>query len=55
MSKTCSNKINGQLITKAVLENTGVVVNVSKLKSNWDYADHEITKNILEDLWKICT
>ena len=47
---TYSNKIDGQLITKAVLEDTGVLANFSKLKSNIDYADNEITKNILEDL-----
>ena len=49
-TETCSNKIDGQLITKAVLEDTGVLVNFSKLKSNINYADNEITKNILEDL-----
>ena len=47
-TETCSNKI--QLITKAVLEDTGVLVIFSKLKSNINYADNEITKNILEDL-----
>ena len=49
-TETCSNKIDGQLITKAVLEDTGVLANFSKLKSNINYADNEITKNILEDL-----
>ena len=33
-TETCSNKIDGQLITKAVLEDTGVLANFSKLKSN---------------------
>ena len=49
-TETCSNKIDGQLITKAVLEDTGVLANFSKLKSNINYADNEITENILEDL-----
>ena len=49
-TETCSNKIDGQLITKAVLEDTGVLANFSKLKSSINYADNEITKNILEDL-----
>ena len=49
-TETCSNKIDGQLISKAVLEDTGVLANFSKLKSNINYADNEITKNILEDL-----
>ena len=49
-TETCSNKIDGQLITKAVLEDTGVLANFSKLKSNINYADNEITKNILDDL-----
>ena len=48
-TETCS-KIDGQLITKAVLEDTGVPANFSKLKSNINYADNEITKNILENL-----
>ena len=48
--ETCSNKIDGQLKTKAVLEDTGIVANFSKLKSNINYAAKEITKNILEDL-----
>ena len=49
-TETSSNKIDGQLITKAVLEDTGVLANFSKLKSNMNHADNEITKNILEDL-----
>ena len=49
-TETCSNKIDGHLITKAVLEGTGVLANISKLKSNINYADNEVTKNILEDL-----
>ena len=49
-TETCSNKIDGQLIAKAVLEDTGVLANFSKLKSNINYADNEITKDILEDL-----
>ena len=49
-TETCSHKIDGQLITKAVLEDTGVLANFSKLKSNINYAQNEITKNILEDL-----
>ena len=48
-TETCSNKIDGQLITKAVLEDTGVLAKFSKLKSNINYADNKITKNILED------
>ena len=48
-TETSSNKIDGQLITKAVLEDTGVLANFSKFKSNIDHADDEITKNILED------
>ena len=45
-TETCSHKIDGQLITKAVLEDTGVLANFSKLKSNINYAQNEITKNI---------
>ena len=48
-TETCSNKTDGQLITKAVLEDTSVLANVSKLKSSINHADNEITKNILED------
>ena len=48
-TETCSNKI-GQLITKAVLEFTGVLANFSKLKININYDDNEIRKNILEGL-----
>ena len=48
-TETCSNKIDGQLITKAVLEDTGVLANFSKLKSNINYADNKIIRNILED------
>ena len=44
-TETCSNKID-----KAVLEDTGVLANFSKWKSNINYADDEITKNSLEDL-----
>ena len=44
------NRIDGQLITKAVLEDTGVLGNFSKLKGSINYADNEIKKNILEDL-----
>ena len=33
-TETCCNKINGQLITKAVLKDTGVLPNFSKLKGN---------------------
>ena len=47
-TEACSNKIDGQLITKAVLEDTGVLANFSK--SNINYADNEITKNILDGL-----
>ena len=49
-TETSSNKVDGQLITKAVLEDTGVLANFSKLKSNMNHADNEITKNVLEDL-----
>ena len=49
-TEICSNKTDGQLITKPVLENTGVLANFPKLKSNINYADNEITKIILEDL-----
>ena len=49
-TETCSNKIDGQLITKAVLEDTDVLANISKLKSNINYAGNEITKIILEGL-----
>ena len=45
-----SNKIDGHLITKAVLEETGVLANVLRLKSKINHADNEIIKNILEDL-----
>ena len=48
--ETCSNKTDGQVITKAVLVDTGVLAIFSKLKSNVIHADNEITKNILEDL-----
>ena len=44
------NKIDGQLITKAVLEDTSVLADFSKLRTNINYADNEITNNILEDL-----
>ena len=46
----CSHKIDGQVITKAVLLDTGVLAIFSRLKSNIIHADNEITKNILEDL-----
>ena len=49
-TETCSNKIDGQLISKAVLEDTVVFENFLKLKSNINHADKEITKNILEGL-----
>ena len=49
-TETCSNKIDGQLITKAVLEDTGVLANISKLKSYTNYDDNEIIKNIEEEL-----
>ena len=49
-TETCSNKIDGQLITKAVLEDTGVLANISKLKSYTNYDDNEITKDIEEEL-----
>ena len=49
-TETFSNKIDGQLITKAVLEDTGVLANFSKLKSDINHADNKITKNILEYL-----
>ena len=49
-TETFSNKIDGQLTTKAVLEDKSVMAKFSKLKSNINYADNEITKNILEDL-----
>ena len=49
-TETSSNKVDGQLITKAVLEDTGVLAKFSKLKSNMNHADNEITKNVLEDL-----
>ena len=48
--ETCFNKVDGQLRTKAVLQDTGVLANFSKLKSNINHNDNEITKNILEDL-----
>ena len=48
-TETSSNKVDGQLITKAVLEDTGVLANFSKLKSNMNHADNEITKKVLED------
>ena len=48
-TETCSNQTDGQLITKAVLEDTSVLANFSKLKSRINHADNEITKNILED------
>ena len=53
-TETCSNKIDGQLITKAVLEDTGVLANFSKLKSNINCADNEIT-NIFWKISFICT
>ena len=49
-TETSSNKVDGQLITKAVLEDTGKLANFSKLKSNMNHAANEITKNVLEDL-----
>ena len=48
--ETCSNKIDGQLITKAVLKDARALVNFSKLTSNINNADNEITLNILEEL-----
>ena len=49
-TETYFNNIDYQLITKAVLEDTGVLANFSMLKSNVNYADKEVTKNTLEDL-----
>ena len=49
-TETCSNKIDGQLLTKALPEDTGVLANFSKLKSNINYAYSEIAKDIREDL-----
>ena len=49
-TETCSNKIDGKLITKAVLEDTGVLGNFSKLNRNINYVGSEITKKFLEDL-----
>lgn len=47
---TCSNKTEDPIITKVVVEDTGVLVNFSKLRSNINYANNEITKNIIQDL-----
>ena len=49
-TETCSNKIDGQLITKAVLEDIGTLAIFSKFKINVNDSDNEIIKNILEDL-----
>ena len=54
-TETYFNNIDDQLITKAVLEDTGVLANFSMLKSNVNYADKEVTKNTLEDLIHLCT
>ena len=41
-TKIYSNKIDGKLITKAVLEDTSVQAIFSKLRSNTVYIDNEI-------------
>ena len=47
--ETSSNAIDGHLMTKTILEDTGKLANFSKLKCNINHAENEITKNILED------
>ena len=43
-TEACSNKLDGKFIIKAVVDNAGVLANLSKLKSNINYVDNEITK-----------
>ena len=47
-TERCSNQIDGKLITKAVLEDAGVLGNFSKLNSNINYVGNEIAKNFLK-------
>ena len=47
---SCSHTTDGKLITKAVLQDTGVPANFWKLKSNRNSADNKITKNFQVDL-----
>lgn len=42
-----SNKIDGKLVSKTVLEDTGALENLSKFKSHINYADIEVTKDHL--------
>lgn len=42
-----SNKIDGKLVSKTVLEDTGALENLTKFKSHVNYADFEVTKDHL--------
>ena len=48
-TETPANKTDGQLITKEVIEDTGVLANFPKLKGNINHADKGTTKNIPEE------